>query len=146
MKRLVVCVLALALIGCNADEQPLLATGVDIFLPDGASLALDGVPTANQIRPTSPTAMAAEPRLANFARGAERPSHIQVRRHATAADGPTSPATAPRRYHLAWVRLSVPRPDGSVVVSESRRATSGQRYWAEANVQVIPADDSVPVP
>ncbi len=151
--NLLICsLLAIGVLGCEVDEPPSLATGLDIYLPDGASLALDGtpaltnrvgvasaqvhaqpndLPTAAEVRSTSPAPAAESPTVARFQGGSER-----------AVLRPNEPA---RRYHLAWVRLSVPQPDGSIVVSQFHRATQGDKYWADAATRVVHADGAVPV-
>ena len=137
--NLLICsLLALGVLGCEVDEPPALATGLDIYLPDGASLALDGtsaqpngLPTAAEMRTTSPTPTTESAAVARFQGGSER--------EVLQANEPT------RRYHLAWVRLSVPQPDGSIVVSQFHRATQGDKYWADAATRVVHADGAVPI-
>lgn len=137
------------LAGCEVDDTPQLATGVDIMLPDGASLALDGLLTRDEVRPTSPAAelstrhaaLQAEARTGQAAtlqfRGGDERAPLAP--GAPIGDGAGKPA---RRYHIAWIRLSVPQPDGSVVISEFERAPEGAAYWSEPKVHVRSAGDA----
>ena len=152
--------LAMGALGCEVSEPPAFATGVDITLPDGASLALDGaqlggaqlggaqlaeppppspglaadMPTAAEVRATSPAPLARRPAVARFQGGTERGS----------AQGAQATETV-RRYHLAWVRLSVAQPDGSTIVSQFHRATAGPKYWADTATRVVRPGDAVPL-
>lgn len=128
-------------LGCEV-EQPHseLANGVDIYLPDGASLALDGpspappepVPTAAEIRATSPSPVTDLAPVVRYQGGGER--------------GALRPAEPPRRFHLAWLRVTVPQPDGSAIVTQSHRATEGDAYWAKPSTRRVPAGEAVPTP
>ncbi len=140
--------------GCeaNVDEGPAAALGLDIELPDGASLALD-VGEAPQVAPR----LAGAPSAA-VERALGRPAARLARRQGVGDDlaqgyekpalrvATDDPHAGTRKYHLAWVRVSVGQPDGSKVVSEFHRARTGGAYWAQPDQRVVPAGDAVPVP
>jgi hypothetical protein len=141
LQLLIPILLTIALLGCDVEQpQAELANGLDIHLPDGASLALDGptapesaaVPTAAEVRATSPSPVTDLPAVARYQGGGERIA--------------LQPMDQPRRFHLAWLRITIPQPDGSSIVSQSHRATGGDAYWAEPSVRRVAPGDAVPVP
>ena len=155
------------LVGCETAEPPVVAAGVDVVLPDGGSPTLDGLPTLDEVRPTSPApaavqaggagTIAGRSQVQGVRPGADRSASGQAERGAPVAqfrggaeragvhlDGES--AQLKRRYHLAWVSLSVPQPDGSVVVNRFERAQSGAAYWSEPTVEIVRPAGSAPQP
>ncbi|MCB9740634.1 MAG: hypothetical protein H6747_15325 [Deltaproteobacteria bacterium] len=140
--------LSLGTAACEAEagfDAPLLPmSGLDIHLPDGGAL-LDAASASGEEAPfEAALAPAAEARVAEAQAAVEGPAAGApvVAPLATRPDEglravPLPPADDPhfyeRRYHVAWLRVTVPTPDGKAVVQQTfERQLGGETTWRAA--------------
>lgn len=120
---------------CEAEsgyDAPLLPmSGLDIHLPDGGAL-LDAAGTPGEEAPSEVQAEVERP-----AADAPGVAPLATRPDEGLRAVPLPPADDPhfyeRRYHVAWLRVSVPTPDGKAVVQQTfERQLGGETTWRAA--------------
>lgn len=116
LRQILSATIALLLPACLADHiDPLPAAGLDVTLPDAAPDA-----TTHRMRAIQPlTTPAAQPQM-RTAEGVTYPL----------AD-PADPHAHKRNFHLAWLRVSMPAPDGTHRLSTTYvpESVPGRGYW-----------------
>jgi hypothetical protein len=121
--------------GCEAElgaEDPMLVmSGLDIHLPDGGATLLDAPADPPPPPPPQPAAGVdvAAPTAPAVA--------VQTAPFEAQRAVPLPPADDPhfyeRRYHVAWMRVTMPVPDGKggvqMVRTEFERQLGGEHTW-----------------
>lgn len=128
---------------CEAEagfEAPLLPmSGLDIRLPDGGAL-LDAAGAPGEEAPFEAAlapAVEAQAAVEGIAGDAPAVAPLATRPDEGLRAVPLPPADDPhfyeRRYHVAWLRVTVPTPDGKAVVQQTfERQLGGETTWRAA--------------